>query len=104
MIKPLIIFCLLGFLIETSGAIFYVATNGNDSKPGAHPADPVLTITKALQLAGMGDTVYIYPGQYQEVFPMVVPAGVTIKGHSLRSVEISPTSGTQSNDAFLLKA
>ena len=25
---------------------------------------------------------------------------VTVKGHSLRSVEISPTSGTQSNDAF----
>ena len=89
-------------LISTPGNIIYVATQGNDSKPGAHPADPVLTITKALQLAGMGDTVYIYPGQYQEVFPMIVPAGVTVKGHSLRSVEISPTSGTQSNDAFLL--
>ena len=29
--------------------------------------------------------------------------GVTVKGHSLRSVEISPTSGTQSNDAFVMQ-
>ena len=29
--------------------------------------------------------------------------GVTVRGHSLRPVEISPTSGTQSNDAFVVQ-
>ena len=33
---------------------------------------------------------------------MTVPAGVTIQGDSIRSVEVMPTSATQSNDAFLL--
>ena len=89
-------------LISIPGNIIYVATNGGDNKTGTHPQDPVLTIAKALELASLGDTVYIYPGQYQEAFPLTVPLGVTVKGHSIRSVEISPTSGTQSNDAFLL--
>jgi len=89
-------------LISIPGNIIYVATNGGDNQTGTHPQDPVLTITKALELASLGDTVYIYPGQYQEAFPLTVPLGVTVKGHSIRSVEITPTSGTQSNDAFLL--
>ncbi len=90
-------------LISTPGNLYYVSTQGDDTRAGEHPADPVRTIAKALSYAGVGDTVYIYPGQYQEAFPLNVPMGVTVKGHSLRSVEISPTSGTQSNDAFHLQ-
>lgn len=90
-------------LISIPGNIIYVATNGNDTRTGTHPQDPVLTIQKGLELAGVNDTVYIYPGQYQEAFPLTVPLGVTVKGHSLRSVEITPSSGTQSNDAFLMQ-
>jgi hypothetical protein len=89
-------------LISVPGNIVYVATNGNDTRTGTHPQDPVRTIQKGLELASLGDTVYVYPGQYQEAFPLTVPLGVVVKGHSIRSVEISPTSGTQSNDAFLL--
>ena len=89
-------------LISVPGNIVYVATNGNDARTGTHPQDPVATIAKALELAGLHDTVYIYPGQYQEAFPLTVPQGVTVRGRSLRAVEISPTSGTQSNDAFVL--
>ena len=90
-------------LISTPGNLIYVATNGSDSRTGTHPQDPVATIAKGLELAGLHDTVYIYPGQYQEAFPLTVPQGVTVRGHSLRAVEISPTSGTQSNDAFLMQ-
>tara|TARA_B110000091_G_scaffold122773_1_gene132064 strand:+ start:3715 stop:7431 length:3717 start_codon:yes stop_codon:yes gene_type:complete len=90
-------------LISTPGNLIYVATNGSDSRTGTHPQDPVATIAKGLELAGLHDTVYIYPGQYQEAFPLAVPQGVTVRGHSLRAVEISPTSGTQSNDAFLMQ-
>ena len=89
-------------LISTPGNLIYVATNGDDTKTGTHPQDPVRTIAKGLQLAGVNDTVYIYPGEYQEAFPLTVPLGVTVRGHSLRSVIVSPTSGNQSNDAFLL--
>jgi len=91
------------------GNIYYVAENGDDTQSGDHPNDPFATLAQALSAAaidiGNGDfapTIHIYPGNYEEVFPLTVPAGVTIRGHSLRSVNILPTLATQSNDAFLL--
>lgn len=84
------------------GNIFYVAENGDDSYSGDHPNDPYGSLTYALTQASAGDTIHIYPGTYLEIFPMTVPAGVTIKGHSIRSVTIKPTLATQNNDAFLL--
>ena len=84
------------------GNIFYVAENGNDSYSGNHPNDPYGSLKYALSQATSGDTVHIYPGVYQEAFPMTVPVGVTVKGHSLRAVNITPTVATQSNDVFLL--
>jgi hypothetical protein len=91
------------------GNIYYVAENGDDTYTGNHPNDPFATLEQALSAAatdiGNGDpapTIHIYPGNYQETFPLTVPAGVTIKGHSLRSVNILPTLATQTNDAFLL--
>jgi len=84
------------------GNIFYVAENGDDTYSGDHPNDPYGSLTYALTQATAGDTVHIYPGTYLEIFPMTVPVGVTIKGHSIRSVTIKPTVATQNNDAFLL--
>ena len=84
------------------GNIYYVAENGDDSYSGDHPNDPYGSLTYALTQASAGDTVHIYPGEYQEVFPMTVPVGVTVKGHSIRSVKITPTVATQNNSAFLL--
>lgn len=82
------------------GNIYYVAENGNDTYSGDHPNDPYATVKYALSQAVAGDTVHIYPGVYQEQFPITVPAGVTVKGHSIRSVNIEPTLATQNNDAF----
>ena len=84
------------------GNIWYVAENGNDSYTGDHPNDPYGSLKYALSQATSGDTVHIYPGVYQEAFPITVPTGVTVKGHSLRAVNITPTVATQSNDVFLL--
>ena len=84
------------------GNILYVAENGNDTYSGDHPNDPYGSLTYALTQATAGDTIHIYPGVYEETFPMTVPAGVTVKGHSIRSVKIVPTTATQSNDAFML--
>ena len=89
-------------LVLKQGNIIYVAENGNDTNDGDHPQAPYATIIKALSVATGGDTVHVYPGEYTEVFPMTIPVGVTLKGHSIRSVNISPTVGTNSNDAFLL--
>ena len=68
------------------GNILYVAKNGDDARTGTHPQDPFLTIQQAITAASTGDTIYIYPGAYEEIFPIVVPVGVTVKGHSIRSV------------------
>ena len=84
------------------GNIYYVAENGDDTYTGDHPNDPFGTLKYALSQATSGDTIHIYPGVYQEAFPMTVPTGVTVKGHSIRGVNITPTVATQSNDAFLL--
>ena len=89
-------------LVSRPGNIFYVSTLGSDSQTGNHPQDPVASIEYALGLASAGDTVYIYPGDYEEQFPMTVPAGVTVRGQSLRSVTITPDSTSQSEDAFLM--
>ena len=84
------------------GNIFYVAENGNDTYSGDHPNDPFASVKYALSQATAGDTVHVYPGVYTEEFPITIPAGVTLKGHSLRSVNIQPTVATQNNDAVLL--
>ena len=84
------------------GNIYYVATNGDDAHSGTHLNDPVASIKYAASLASAGDTIYVYPGTYTEEFPITIPAGVNIKGVSLRSVLIQPTPSTNTNDAFLL--
>jgi hypothetical protein len=84
------------------GNIYYVATTGSDTNAGEHENNPVLTLKYALSLAGAGDTVYIYPGVYTEIFPLTIPVGVAIKGSGIRAVTIQPTVGTVDKDAFLL--
>ena len=91
-------------LTKDVGIIFVSTNNGADTNDGNNPGGPFATLTKALSVAVDGDLIYMYPGQYQEAFPMTVPKGVTIQGDSIRGVEIYPTSATQSNDAFLVNS
>ena len=85
------------------GNIWYVSISGNDvDNDGDHQDGSFLTVRKALSVATSGDTVYIYPGTYQEIFPLTVPVGVTLLGAGIRSVQITPTPATKFNDAFLL--
>jgi hypothetical protein len=85
-----------------AGNIWYVSANGNNSNVGDHPNGPFSTIEWALSQASSGDTVYVYPGTYVELFPLVVPQGVTVTGAGIRSVTIQPTQATRQNDCFLL--
>ena len=83
------------------GNIWYVAVNGSDSNAGQHQNDPFATIKHAVETAAVsGDTVYVYPGVYEEQFPIEIPEGVTVHGVSLRSVAIRPTAATMYNDCF----
>jgi hypothetical protein len=84
------------------GNIYYVSELGNDVNTGDHPQGPFRTLKHALNQSTSGDTVYLYPGVYEEAFPLTIPVGVTVKGHSIRGVKIVPTLATQTNDVFLL--
>jgi len=83
------------------GNIYYVAENGDNANDGNHPQSPYRSVEYALNQAVNGDTVYVFPGIYEETFPITVPAGVVLKGHNLRSVIIKPDSNPV-EDAFYL--
>ena len=83
--------------------IWYVSDNvGVDTNAGHSEMNSLRTIAYALSQATVGDVVYILAGQYQEVFPLVVPKGVTVRGAGLRATTIYPTVGTNTKDCFLL--
>ena len=89
-------------LLLTQGNTYYVSVNGNDSYVGDHLHNTYRTIKYALSQATAGDTVVIFPGVYEEIFPLTVPTGVTINGAGIRAVTVKPTVGTNTNNAFLL--
>ena len=88
--------------LKTHQNMLYVAENGSDSDLGNHPQSPFATIKHALSQASSGDVVHVFAGEYTETFPLTVPQGVTLRGQSLRSVNIKPTVQSEFNDAFLL--
>lgn len=83
------------------GNIWYVSKGGSDTNVGDHPNGTFLTIGEAINHATSGDTIFIYPGEYQEAIPLTVPTGVTIRGADIRNVIIKPDSNT-GEDVFLL--
>jgi hypothetical protein len=84
------------------GKSWYVSVNGSDTNAGDHQQGPYLTITKALDEAQSGDTIFVFPGTYTEITPLTVPVGVTVRGLDIRTVIIQPDPTTISNDVFLL--
>jgi hypothetical protein len=84
------------------GYTVYVSVNGNDANTGIHQHAPVRTVAYALSIATAGTEIVIFPGTYTEIFPLTVPAGVSVRGAGIRAVTIQPTSGTNTNNAFLM--
>lgn len=87
---------------------WFVSTNGvDDGEPsrGRTPERPFRTIAYALsQISNIGvnDVLNIAAGVYEEVFPLTVPAGLTVKGAGLRATKIIPTTATKQKDCFLM--
>ena len=83
-----------------SNRVYVSATKGVDTNDGI--TAPVLTIKRALQIAsglvytsggevnGVRINVIVSAGNYVEDNPIIVPDNVTVKGDSLRSVNIRP--------------
>jgi hypothetical protein len=91
----------IDMLLEQGNTI-YVSIYGDDLNVGTHLHNTYRTVKYALSQATAGDTVVIFPGTYEEIFPLTVPAGVTVNGAGIRAVTIIPTVGTNTNNAFLL--
>jgi len=81
---------------------FVSADSGVNTNDGRRMNTAFATVAYALSVAQSGDTIQVLPGLYQEVFPLTVPAGVTVRGAGIRSTKIVPTALTNTNDCFLL--
>ena len=72
-----------------------VITFGNTAPDGSTVQGGGMTdITITVISASIGDVVYVKNGVYRETLPLRVPAGVTLRGESLRGTELRPASGT----------
>ncbi len=89
-------------MLFRTNKIYYVSVNGLDTNYGNHVHSTFKTLKHALSVASVGDTVYVFPGTYEEEFPLTIPTGVTVTGDGIRAVTIIPTALTNTNDAFLL--
>jgi len=86
-----------------AGRVIYVdTTTGTDAGTGHLKSAPLKTITAALAIAQAGDCISIGAGIYTEAAPMIVPRDVSLVGDDLRATEIRPTTGTATNNLFLV--
>jgi hypothetical protein len=94
-------------LARRQGNTFYVSTLGSDTNVGDHQHGAFRTLKHALtQVDGSTSgpiVIHVFPGVYEEEFPLTVPSHVDIVGEDLRNVVIKPTVSTQSNSAFYLE-
>jgi hypothetical protein len=79
--------------------VLYVSKGGSDTNNGLINR-PYLTIKAALAVATSGSTVYVLDGDYTENNPLTVPAGVSVIGNSLRTVNVIAQNAT--SDLFWL--
>lgn len=76
--------------------VLYVSKSGNDTNNDGRNIDRTfLTIAKALSVATSGTTIFVKSGDYTEVNPLQVPAGVAIVGDNLRTTTVRPLTTNQ---------
>lgn len=76
--------------------VLYVSKSGSDTANDGRSMDRTFaTIKKALTVATSGTTIFVKSGDYTEVNPLVVPAGVSIVGDNLRTTTVRPSTTNQ---------
>ena len=88
--------------LNVLGNTYYVAEGGSDSNDGDNINKPFRTIAQALSVATNGDIVNVSAGTFEEICPLTIPRGVTLKGAGLRATTVKPTDATKTNNVFLL--
>jgi hypothetical protein len=94
--------------------VFYVSEDGSDSNDGKTLSTPFRTI-KAASLAASASlalnppnpypyrtSIRVKSGYYVEEAPITLVSNVSVLGDDLRSVVVRPTSGTKTNNLFLM--
>lgn len=71
--------------INSSGAIYYVSTNGNNTNIGSLQ-EPWKTVQYAVTKANTGDTVLVNAGKYDEYVQTSKP-GITVDGQNVSSIK-----------------
>ncbi len=67
------------------------SVNGNDSYGTEYPYSyPFKTVGKAIDTSVSGDTVFIYPGTYDEI--LTVKTGIAVRGINVQTVAIQKTN------------
>lgn len=72
--------------------VLYVSKSGNDGNDGRSLDGSFLTLRAALEVATSGTTIFVKSGDYTEINPLQVPAGVSIVGDNLRTTTIRPVT------------
>ena len=60
-------------------------------------------MTFTVESVSVGDIINVAGGVYREQMPLVIPAGVTLKGESLRTTELRPANGSSSTIATVTR-
>ena len=99
--------------IGVTEKIFYVSEDGADTNDGKTLSTSFRTIKAAINAASASlalntglpvyrQSVQVKSGYYVEEAPITVPSNVSILGDDLRSVVIRPTTGTKTENLFLM--
>jgi hypothetical protein len=81
--------------INSAPNVLYVAKDGDDLKNGTSIDNAKLTIAEAVGIATTGTIIKILSGNYAENNPIEIPPFVSIVGHDLKTVTVTPNNATK---------
>jgi len=79
--------------LSAESNVIYVSKDGDDTNTGASLRTAKTTIKSALSVATPDTVIRVYPGEYTEDNPLIMPAQTSIVGSSLREVTLKPQNG-----------
>ena len=90
-------------LTITNGGKNYTAGDTLTISSAQLGGTPATNMTFTVESVSVGDIINVAGGVYREQMPLVIPAGVTLKGESLRTTELRPATGSSSTVATVTR-